>query len=114
MLIWKGDRGLFVFLIAIGGLIFGALVSGLFSSMGRDRSLAVGVGFGFLIAAFLVYRLLVDHSPSNKLDEITGEVIGVKKPPEHSLFFIPVRFWTFIYLFIGITSLISVFSAPGK
>jgi hypothetical protein len=60
----------------------------------------------FWIAAAVVYRVaaMLDRQPGRTMiDKATGEEVVLKN--RHTLFFIPIRFWHYVYLGLGVVVL---------
>jgi hypothetical protein len=101
MIIWRG-KGIFVVLIAFGGIAVGnsflSLVGGLWPGLTPQSRVMFGMIIGLLVAAagnFWFSRYLDDPSKHRKLvDPTTGQAYLFKD--NSSLMFIPVRYWTYI------------------
>jgi hypothetical protein len=105
MIIWSG----FGFLVAVVG--FGCLIlTELMTRAAFDEKYYQAHGWpklaGIWVAAALVYvlGLWLDRQPGRAMiDKATGQEVVLKR--SHSLFFIPVRYWVYIFLVLGIVLL---------
>jgi len=104
MIIWSG-WGIATALIGVLGLVFAVVVPEKLTGS-KDflkhhtwvwmlaMSLAALVNFGF-------YKLFLAKEKSRiVIDKQTGQEIHLRK--NHSLFFIPVKWWSFIFIALGI------------
>lgn len=103
MIIWSGWGGL-VALIAAAALVGGAFL---------DKALkGFGLPLAALAAAALTYALarwLAKDDGRVLVDPKTGEQVVLRRGD--SLFFIPVRIWTYIFAVMGVTMLLSALLA---
>ena len=102
MIIWSGF-GILVALVGFGCLILTEVVT----RAAFDEKYYQAHGWpklaGFWVAAALVYvlGLWVDRQPGRAMiDKATGQEVLLKK--RHALFFIPVRYWPYIFLALGV------------
>lgn len=111
MIIWSG-WGILIALIAGASLVGGAFA---------DKALGAGAlkGFGIPLAAFvaaaLTYALarwLAKDEGRVLVDPKTGEQVVLRRGD--SFFFIPVRFWTYVFLVMGVTMLVSQLLALAR
>jgi nitrate reductase gamma subunit len=108
MIIWKG-WGILVALIGFGSLV---VTEGVVESATQDTTFYQTHGWvqalAITIAAALVYLLArrLDRQPGRVLlDPSTGQDVILKT--NHSLFFVPVRFWPYIFIGVGVLMLFS-------
>jgi membrane protein implicated in regulation of membrane protease activity len=106
MIIWSG----FGFLVALIG--FGCLVLTQFIANALFQNAAYYQTHGwpklvaFLIAALLVYflsRVLERQQGRAMIDKATGREVVLK--PRHSLFFVPLKYWPYILVGLGVIAL---------
>lgn len=93
MIVWRG-YGILVVLLAVVGMVLGQL-----GVEALPEGYRPGGGFvGMLLAAALVYGMhrLIDakQPPRVLIDKDTGQEVVFK--PKHDLFFIPVKYWSFV------------------
>jgi hypothetical protein len=116
MIIWRG-KGILVLLIAIlgfmGGIALAVGAAGVFG-IAKEQTARFGPPFGLLIAAvgnFYFARYLDDPAKHRTLvDPRTNQTFVFKD--SSSLMFIPVRFWT--YIFIVFACLTLALAVVGK
>lgn len=106
MIVWRG-YGILVVLLAVLGMVLGQLGV---EAMGAALPEAYRPGGGFigmLLAAALVYGLhrLIDakQPPRVLVDKETGQEMVFK--PKHDLFFIPVKYWSFVLIALAVVLL---------
>ncbi len=100
MIIWSGF-GILVPLVAIVGFLAGMFIS---SSLGM---LAFGPGIGCVVAAlgnWGLWKLIYPKEPKVLIDPATRQQVVVQ--PNHSLFFIPARVWTWIFVALTVPALL--------
>lgn len=96
MLIWSG-WGILVALFAMAGLVGGALLD-----QADPMLKGYGVPLGAVLAAALTFGLaswLGRDAGRVLVDPATGQQVVLRR--RDSLFFIPVRIWTYIFLGMG-------------
>ncbi|MGD7651655.1 MAG: hypothetical protein ACQCXQ_00475 [Verrucomicrobiales bacterium] len=96
MIIWAG-MGILVPLITIVGIVIGVLLG---SAVGCTE---IGPGIGLVIGAFLnwlLWQKVYSKKPKVLIDPETGQQVLLA--PKHSLFFIPVRAWTWIIAILSL------------
>ncbi|MGC3957599.1 MAG: hypothetical protein QM813_06450 [Verrucomicrobiota bacterium] len=108
MIIWSG----FGFLVAVVGfaaLIFTEVIS---EKITGDDQFYQQHGWviliGMLVAAALTYglhRLLLLQKGRAVIDKQTGQEIVLR--PNHSLFFIPVKWWPIVFVILGVVFAVS-------
>ena len=105
MIIWTG-LGFLVALVGLGCLFLTETIT----RVVFDESYYQVHGWpklaGFLVAALFVYviGLLLDRQSVRVLiDKATGQEVVLKKM--HSLFFIPVSYWPYIFVALGVVFL---------
>lgn len=104
MIIWSG-LGILIPLITIGAIVAGFAIS---SAMGQP---ALGAGIGFLLAAFLnwaLWKMVYPKQPKVLAVPVTGQQYVMK--PNHSLFFIPARAWTWILAILVVPAMLLGFT----
>lgn len=112
MIIWSG-WGVLVVVTFVGGMICGVMLTGLAASI-SPAILSFGPGLGLLFAAlfnFLIGKLLYRGNDQILVDPRTGA--SYSRRPNHSLFFIPFRFFTWVFLVIGLVVFAMGFAAPS-
>jgi hypothetical protein len=100
MIIW-GGFGFLVGVVAFAGLLVGMLIANV---LGFPE---MGICLGLMFAAmgnWGLWKLIYPKNPRVLWDPANGEYVTLK--PRHSLFFIPARFWTWIFLFLAIPATI--------
>jgi hypothetical protein len=103
MLIWRGF-GIMVIVIAAVAL-FAAMAAGeaLWGTpLAPDKSrLTFAIGMAAAAAGVWGFHMLLASRSSGRtvVDKETGEEIVLR--PKHDLFFIPVKYWTFLLLVLG-------------
>lgn len=109
MIIWKG-WGILVVLIAVplaalSSVIAGSIGTAVVGPQNADLIAPLGAAVGLAIAAIAVFALgRWMNAPVPGFDPQTGQPVYFKN--RHSLFFIPMQWWSFLLLGI---SLIFVF-----
>ena len=101
MIIWSG-WGLLVPLLAFAcGMAGGAAVQPLTG----ERGIVVGVGLGWLVAAGLVFLIARRLSARERVlvDPRTGQTVRLRR--RDSLFFVPMRYWTWVLAVLGVLAL---------
>jgi len=100
MIIW-GGFGFLVGVVAFAGLLVGMLIADVvgFPEMG----ICLGLVFSAM-GNWGLWKLIYPKNPRVLWDPANGEYVTLK--PRHSLFFIPARFWTWIFLFLAIPATI--------
>ncbi len=96
MIIWNGF-GILVPLIAIFGAVIGTIVG---VAIGQPGA---GIGIGLLLAALMnwgIWKLIYPKQPKILVDPATGQQVIIK--PNHSLFFIPAKAWTWILMVLAV------------
>jgi len=108
MLIWSG-KGILVVLFAIAGVFVGVYISGLTGWESQEPP-PFGLGFGLIMAAAGTFFLArqADNPARRRMlvDPVTNEHFVVKD--RSSLFFIPLRFWTYILVVLGVLSVLAL------
>lgn len=108
MIIWSG-WGILIILVGIFGLLFGGLLGGAMGAPGA------GLGIGFLLAAlanFGLWKMIYPKEPRVLIDPATGQ--HVIQQPNHRLFFIPARAWTWIFLVLAIPMMFAGIAADKE
>jgi hypothetical protein len=98
MIIWSG-WGILVVLVAGIGMALGAAVAG---ALGLAKNPFLTLALGLLLASLCTYgltALLGRRKERVLLDPQTGEQVVLRY--RDSLFFVPVRIWTWIFLVLG-------------
>jgi hypothetical protein len=102
MIIWSGS-GILVAIVGFGCLALTEVIT----RTTLDEKYYQAHGWpklaGFWIAAALVYflALWLDRQPGRvMIDKATGQEVVLKR--RHALFFIPVRFWVYIFFALGV------------
>lgn len=112
MIIWSGF-GFLVAVIGLASLTLTKLVFESFTGGGESHNSGMVVFIAMLLAAALTYglhRLLLLQRARILFDHASGREIALQ--PNHSLFFIPVRWWPGIFILLGIWfSVVQVASA---
>jgi hypothetical protein len=103
MIIWSGF-GFLVAIIGFGSLVLTEVIT---KSSFHDETYYQTHGWpklvAFWVAAALVYLvgLWLDRQPGRAMiDKATGQEVVLKR--KHALFFIPVRYWPYIFLGLGV------------
>lgn len=103
MIIWSG-LGFLVPIIGLGCLFLAQVATG---SLFQDTAYYQNNGWpklaGLLTAAALTYLLstLLDRQPGRAvIDKTTGRELVLK--PRHSLFFVPLKYWSYVFVALGI------------
>jgi hypothetical protein len=108
MLIWSG-QGILVVLVAIAGMFVGSYIS-VVTGLESQEPPPFGLGFGLIMAAAGTFFLArhADNPAKQRMlvDPVTNEHFIVKDGS--SLFFIPLRFWTYILAVLGIFAIIAL------
>lgn len=103
MIIWNG-LGFCVFLIGFGSLILAELISEAITCDDRFYQQHAWVAMlGMFFAATVTYGfhfLLLRRKDRTVVDKETGEEFVLRS--DHSLFFIPVRWWPVVFVIGGI------------
>ena len=106
MIIWSG-RGFLVAVIAVGALLLTQLVV---DSISGDENFYQKNSWpktvAMLVAAlltFVLHKFLSQEKPRVLIDEETGQEFEIHG--NHSLFFIPVKWWPVVFVILGIFSL---------
>ena len=109
MIIWNG-LGFLVVVVGFAALILTELVS---EKITGDEEFYQQHGWviliGMLVAAALTYglhRVLPRHKARVLIDKQTGQEVVLRY--DHSLFFIPVRWWPAVFMAIGVGFAIAV------
>jgi hypothetical protein len=106
MIIWRG-WGILVAVIAFLGLLAGQLVgTAIFGPAGYERNATWLVGVGLLVAAAVLWPIgqRMNSGAQVLVDKATGQEVILK--PGHSLFFIPVQYWSPILAVIAVLMII--------
>ncbi len=113
MVIWSG-LGFLIAIIGLGALIGTEVISeNLTGNESFYQNNSWVIFLGMLVAAGITYLLnktILAPKSRAVIDKETGQEIILKK--EHSLFFIPSKWWPAIYVIIGIVFVIKDFF-PG-
>lgn len=103
MIIWSG-LGFLIPIIGFGCLLLGEAVT---ESLFQDTSYYQNHGWpklaGLLIAAALVHLLgtALDRRPGRTMiDKATGQEVTLRG--SHSLFFIPMKYWSYVFGALGV------------
>lgn len=104
MLVWRG-AGILVVVFAVAGLIAGDYAAaGIWGATQAADHKAASMLMGLLLAAALVFGMhfLLERSGEQRtfIDKATGQEVIVK--PKHDLFFIPVKYWSFVLAAVGV------------
>jgi hypothetical protein len=100
MIIWSG-LGILIPIISIFAIIAGFSAA---SAMGQP---AFGGGAGFFLAAILnwaLWKMVYPKQPKVMADPVTGQQFVMK--PNHRLFFIPARAWTWILALLVVPAIV--------
>lgn len=107
MIIWSG-RGFLVAVIAVGALLLTQLVV---DSISGDENFYQKNSWpktvAMLVAALLTFglhKLLSQEKPKVLIDQETGQEFEIHG--NHSLFYIHVKWWPFIFVILGIFSIL--------
>lgn len=107
MIIWSGF-GFLVAVIGFGSLVLAeAMTEGFFHDQTYYQTHAWPKLVACWFAAALVYGVgrWLDRQPGRAMiDKATGQEVVLRK--KHALFFIPVRYWPYIFLGLGVVFLL--------
>jgi len=107
VIIWRG-WGILVAVIAFLGLLAGQLVgTAIFGPVGYEQNATWLVSLGLLVAAVVLWPIGRRMNSGGRVlvDKATGQEVILK--PRHSLFFIPVQFWSPILAVIAVIMLVT-------
>jgi hypothetical protein len=106
MIIWRG-WGIVVAVIAFLGLLAGQLVgTAIYGPVGYEQNATWLVGSGLLVAAGVLWPIGQRMNSGGRvlIDKETGQELMLK--PGHSLFFIPVQYWSPILAVIALIMIV--------
>ena len=96
MIIWRG-LGILVIVVGVVAIMAGLSLA---EAIGlTEMGLAMALAFAAL-GNWGLWKMIVPKKPRVLWDPATGEYVTLKS--KHSLFFIPARFWTWIFLFLAL------------
>ena len=105
MIVWRG-RGGAVALVTFLILLAVNFLADFFGGEGywQENKIFLGLGCVFAGAFTLFLHRGTDYSKRVLIDQKTGEAFSLE--PKHDLFFIPIKYWPFIFAFFGLINVI--------
>jgi len=103
VIIWSGWGVLVIVILVVVGGGVAAIIGALFGSMNPDMAGNFGIGAGALAAAAMNWwagRRLNGGTGRVLLDPTTGQQVVLRR--SHSLFFIPMQWWSVPMLVFGL------------